>query len=344
MASDTGASVPAEAFNNLPYHYYSNFYAPSVLATSLINALCLGVVLFDSCVNVRFDLYLVRSSGWRRPIKIINRLSYFSVRLLVILYLVLMTCYLNLESKGDCSLYFRSIFVIWYMAIALIDIIFLTRTLALYEWHRLLTIGLVSLYCAYVGLALHGISRWGHAFRLGATQFCSYASEVPTPSYMERQFKAFFALTTFFDVVILVLTCKRLAAQDDGATRQTSRLSRTLFIQGFILYGSLLTMKLAFIFFHYLTDYRQSWILFGMGLGVTTAYITASILVRQTSNVVQQQATCPTFNSSQNGARQSQNAELFAQPISIVVEKQTVDDTGTEGADGGYVFAPTLPK
>lgn len=291
-------------YGDVVFHHLPNFYAPSALAAMLVHAVGLGLILNDLLSNFSFDKRLISSPGWSNPLKVLNRMAYFILRFGTALDLVLVLIYSNVAGL-PCSSYFRAIKAAWYMTIVCVDFIFVTRTLALYGWPKKLYIPIGTLTLTYMCLGMYNTWAWGYAVEVPGSQFCAYISQDPREEPIKTIFPVYYGVAIATDTIILVLTCLRLATmpqrssrhnnsmdtQNPHTLRQLPTLGSTLLVQGFVLYGAMEGTRLSIILIFYLADYRQSWTLLVLGLAVTIKALTASVLVRQTSNVARQRQT-----------------------------------------------------
>jgi hypothetical protein len=294
-------SAPHEAqammtYNNVVFHHLSNFYAPSALAAVIAVSIGFGIIATDIAFHLGFDIRLVRSPGWLQPLKALNRLAYFLMRMTSILYLGLLLYFVNIQGN-DCAPFFDGLFAIWYTSVVCMDFIFIARAVSLWAWKLPIAIPIFALYLSYSILGAANIAHWGDAVQLPGTGFCGYVSQPPEAQPLRTRLNVYFALALTSDTTILVLTCIRLAGRSSGqlksawsseknAISKPRRISQQLLVQGFVLYGSLVVSKIGFILAYYLSDYRQSWNVMVFAMHITLNTVTAGILVRQTSDTV----------------------------------------------------------
>jgi hypothetical protein len=292
------------SYGDVIFHHLPNFYAPSALVAMLVHAVGLGLILNDLLSNFSFDKRLLCSPGWSNPLKALNRLAYFLLRFGTAIDLILVLIYSNVEGL-PCTPYFRAIKSAWYLSILCVDFIFVTRTLALYGWPKKLYIPIGLLTLTYASLGMYNTWAWGYSVEVPASNFCAYISQDPRDEPIKTIFPVYYGVAIFTDTIILILTCMRLATlpqrtrgssnsmelQNPHTLKRLPTLSSTLLVQGFVLYGAMEGTRLAIILVFYLADYRQSWTLMVLGIAVTIKALTASVLVRQTSNVARQRQT-----------------------------------------------------
>lgn len=160
-------------FNNVVFHHVPNAQAPGLLAAMLVYAFCLGLVSLDLVMHFGYDVSLTRRPGWREPIKAANRFAYYFCRYGSFIFLLLTIIYMNTPGL-DCTHYARAINVMWLLPLIFVDVIFVQRTLALYNWKMPFVIVLGFYLLAYVGLSAYSIIEFGHGYQIPMSDFCAY--------------------------------------------------------------------------------------------------------------------------------------------------------------------------
>ncbi|GAC93952.1 hypothetical protein PHSY_001521 [Pseudozyma hubeiensis SY62] len=174
----------------------------------IIMCLCLGALIMELLNHLRFDLRLMRKSGWTDPAKLISRLAYFVCRYLSITILILIICFITLESD-NCTALPMTFNIMGMFLLDAVLLVFVQRTMALYNWSHSVTIPLSVFYCIVVVSSVVCTPFYGVGFRIPHTGFCGY----DTRSYLTRTIVAnviFRALAISLDTVLLLLTLHRL--------------------------------------------------------------------------------------------------------------------------------------
>lgn len=312
MASTNSSAAVNPAlltYNNVLLHHVPNLYAPSALVAILAGAIAWGIMLSELAYNVGFDLRLIRSPGWSRPLRAATRSAYFITRIGAFINLTLSLIYSNVPGLS-CKPFYASMRATWYLSVVCVDFIFFTRTLTLYGWPKRLWIPLLFFSSVYIILGGYDTANWGTPFQIPASNFCGYWSANARDGRLLHKLYLFqYSLSLAVDTVVLVLTCLRLASASESSghswqttsghsvgaiTVQGMNMSQVLIVQGFVLYGSLEACHLGIVLVYFLSDYQQSWASMVFTLVILIKTLTSSTLVRLTSDAVQKTRAQPT--------------------------------------------------
>lgn len=328
-------------FNNVLLHHVPNAYAPSALFAILMGAMAWAVMACELAYNNKFDRDLLTSPGWRYPLRAATRAIYFVMRLGCMLNLTLSLVYQNVPGL-DCVPFYGSLRVTWYLSVICVDFIFYTRTMALYGWQKKIWIPVTVATCFYVTLGAYNTARWGTPFQIPKSDFCGFiTTDIRKHDQLQVTFLVQYASSLTMDTVVLVLTCLRLwktpASDRAGASWKTqsgrplsqvprNSISRALIIQGFILYGSLELSHLALVLVYFAADYTQAWSSAVYTMILLLKVVTASILVRLTSEAVRKTQLDPTSQTVSNRSGQSATtAAISSKHDAPLQEKSSAD-------------------
>lgn len=204
-ATTTSASaMQAEIiFNVLPPSAGKSF-----MVLLIIMCLCLGAVVMELFNHIRFDINLIRKSGWSQPAKLVSRLAYLSCRYLSVVCLTLVVLFLSLKFD-DCKAMPEAFNILGMILLDSVSLVFVQRTMALYSWKAKIVTPLTLYYCVVLAAAAVCIPFYGVGYRIPGTEFCAY----DTRRHLTRTLVAnvvYKSLSMGLDVIMLLLTLHRL--------------------------------------------------------------------------------------------------------------------------------------
>ncbi|KAJ9477142.1 hypothetical protein PHBOTO_000853 [Pseudozyma hubeiensis] len=174
----------------------------------IVMCLCQGALTMELLNHLRFDVRLMRKPGWTDPAKLISRLAYFICRYLSVTILGTIICFITLKSN-NCTALPMAFQIMGMFLLDAVLLLFVQRTMALYNWSRNVTIPLSVFYCLVVVSSAICTPFYGVGFRIPHTEFCAF----DTRSYLTRTVVAnvvFRSLSISLDTVMLLLTLHRL--------------------------------------------------------------------------------------------------------------------------------------
>lgn len=210
LASDTlhatqpsTSAKPEIIFNVLPPSAGRSF-----LVLLIIMCLCLGAVTMELFNHLRFDINLIRKSGWTQPAKFVSRIAYLSCRYLSVVCLTLVVLFLCLKFE-DCRAMPEAFNILGMVLLDSVNLVFVQRTMALYSWKPKIVVPLTFYYCAVLAAAAVCIPFYGVGYRIPGTEFCAF----DTRRHLTRTLIAnvvYKSLSMGLDIILLLLTLHRL--------------------------------------------------------------------------------------------------------------------------------------
>ncbi|PWN34273.1 uncharacterized protein FA14DRAFT_70819 [Meira miltonrushii] len=307
------SSAPSLQYNNIVFHHVPNHQAPGLLAAMLTFSFCLGVITLEILSNLRYDYNLIKRPGWREPVKASNRLSYFLCRYGCFVFMLITVIYMNLPGS-NCHDYAIGINVMWVIPLITVDLIFVQRTLAVYNWNKLITIPLGFLYISYVALCTYSVVTFGYGYNIPGTSFCAYQTIPTSQKPHATVFICYIVLVILLDSLILLLTTHRLLEgglgnlyhlivtktaenrknkalrKAEGHSVGEVSLSGLLLRQGVGYFMLLELSRLAFLIVYYTVNNETSYQVLVSGILVLVGPVMAGMLFRQTSEAVKRAA------------------------------------------------------
>lgn len=307
-------------YDNIVFHHVPNHQAPGLLAAMLTFSFCLGVITLEILSNLRYDYNLIKRPGWKEPVKASNRLSYFLCRYGCFVFMFITVIYMNLPGS-NCHDYAIGINVMWVIPLITVDLIFVQRTLAVYNWNLFITIPLGFLYLSYVALCTYSVVTFGYGYNIPGTNFCAYQTIPTSQKPHATVFICYIVLVITLDSLILILTTHRLLEgglgniyhlivtktsdlrknkalrKAEGHSVGEVSLSGLLLRQGVGYFMLLELSRLAFLIVYYTVNNETSYQVLVSGILVLVGPVMAGMLFRQTSEAVKRAA----INSSDRG-------------------------------------------
>ena len=211
LASDTlhatqpssASAVPEIIFNVLPPSAGKSF-----LVLLVVMCFCLGAVTMELFNHIRFDIQLIRKSGWTQPAKFVSRIAYLSCRYLSVVCLTLVVLFLCLKFD-DCRAMPEAFNILGMVLLDSVSLVFVQRTMALYSWKPKIVVPLTFYYCVVLAAAAVCIPFYGKGYRIPGTEFCAY----DTQRHLTRTLVAnvvYKSLSMGLDIIMLLLTLHRL--------------------------------------------------------------------------------------------------------------------------------------
>ncbi|CEH12783.1 hypothetical protein CBOM_00745 [Ceraceosorus bombacis] len=222
----------------------------------------LGMVLWDLISALPFDLSLLREAGWKNRVKLTSRLAYLTCRILSPAVLTLILVYISAPvgrelGQDACATYARTFNVLLVPLANAVPLVFIMRTLSLYEWQRRVAMPVLGLWGIVLVLSCVSLPYYGKGLDIpDGSGWCHYDTQRKLRTVYNVAYKVPALLQ---DVVIMLLTLHRLL---QGGLQSLLRpsgwkcfgmtsLSKVLLAQGFRFFVLNIVVDVIFIFFYF---------------------------------------------------------------------------------------------
>ncbi|SNX82916.1 uncharacterized protein MEPE_01622 [Melanopsichium pennsylvanicum] len=194
---------PAIIFNVLPPDTGKSF-----LVLLIVMCLSLGAAVMEFFNHIRFDIQLIRKSGWSQPAKFVSRFAYLLCRYVPVVGLTLIILFLCLK-LDNCRALPETFNILGMILFDSVSIIFVQRTMALYGWNKNVVAPLTVYYAVVLAAAAICIPFYGVGYRIPNTEFCAYdprrhLTRVRVANVVYK------SLSMGLDIILLLLTLHRL--------------------------------------------------------------------------------------------------------------------------------------
>ncbi|PWN39171.1 hypothetical protein IE81DRAFT_326801 [Ceraceosorus guamensis] len=222
----------------------------------------LGMVLWDLISALPFDLSLLREAGWKNRVKLTSRLAYLTCRILSPAVLTLILVYISAPvgrelGQDACATYARTFNVLLVPLANAVPLVFIMRTLSLYEWQRRVAMPVLGLWGIVLVLSCVSLPYYGKGLDIpDGSGWCHYDTQRKLRTVYNVAYKVPALLQ---DVVIMLLTLHRLLQgglqsllRPSGWKRfGMTSLSKVLIAQGFRFFVLNIVVDVIFIFFYF---------------------------------------------------------------------------------------------